>query len=151
MSGWYGFIRVTSEKDQEALAKMFRVMPQYSGQFCCAGTATMDIDDPHPPANSFLPATEKGFKKGDLVALVNIMDANDPLTLFIDGGVHRNDFPYQQELGNFDASARSDRDDPESLLIKGLKPLPNIEAWHNAITSKNLMLATESLTKKGIN
>jgi hypothetical protein len=144
MAGWFGFIRVTSEKEQNAVAKMFKVMPKYSGLFYGAGTATMDIADPHPPANSFLDESQKGFKKGDLVALFNIINENDPLTLFIEGGVESENFPYHQELSNFDSSARSDSDDPESLLIKGLKPLPNIEAWHNALTSENLKLATLS-------
>ena len=136
MSGWFGFVRVTSEKEQEAVAGLLEMMPKYSGLFHLAGTATMDIADPHPPANSaLLPENEKGFKKGDLVVLVNIMNLNDPFPIFLDAGVRGDSIPYHQELSNFDAEARSDTGD---LLLKGLESFPTIEAWYEALTSERL-------------
>ena len=142
MAGWFGFIRVTSEKEQEAVAGLLEMMPEYSGLFHLAGTATMDIADPHPPANALLPESEKGFKKGDLVALVNIMNLNDPFTIFLDAGVRGDSIPYHQELSNFNAEARSDTGD---LLLKGLEPFPTIEAWYEALTSERLKKAFREL------
>jgi len=142
MAGWFGFIRVTSEKEQKAVAGLLEMMPKYSGLFHLAGTATMDIADPHPPANALLPESEKGFKKGDLVALVNIMNLNDPFPIFLEAGISGDSIPYHQELSNFDAEARSDTCD---LLLKGLEPFPSIEAWNSALTSERLKKAFREL------